>query len=481
MIVESTIKHRTIAKEEVMVAVMRNNDLYLTVPMGYQLVNGRFKVTDGAVTSNQPTDVKAGSVLTCGADGKLTFRVGRKGSSSVANWFNRQIDATTNTTFGHPADELNFAFSGRLELKLSKNNQLVDYYFDNVVIAQGSSGLANNWWFGGKTAKYIQSDRAVLEGYDNKRQRIALTCHRGGNSVNKVDILQVLTQSAWMSQLNQALYLDQINMAGTHDTGTYYAGGIEKDYAKTQSLTIAEQLRAGIRYLDVRCHHISDMFTIHHGSFYMNLYFRDLLEECRSFLANNPTETLIMQVKEEHSDADKETNTRSFYETLKVYMDQSPDIWYLEDTIPTLAQAKGKIVLVRRFDLSGSTAPKKLGIYADFTDNATFTTGHLRVQDEYKYSSVNNKWQAFSKLMAEAANKDKNTRLWFINFTSAAGTPIVDPTPESITKEMNNKLISAIAKYSFVGTVVMDFPEIPAIMMTIDKIIDKNFINPVFP
>ncbi len=36
-----------------MVAVMRDNDLYLTVPMGYQLVNGRYKVTDGAVTSNR--------------------------------------------------------------------------------------------------------------------------------------------------------------------------------------------------------------------------------------------------------------------------------------------------------------------------------------------------------------------------------------------------------------------------------------------
>lgn len=462
-------------------ATIRDNDVYITIPTGYQLKGGVFKVADGSVTAGQPSDVKTGSLITCGSDGKFRFRVGRKGSATVANWLNSQIDASTNTTFGHTADSLNFAFIGRLELVLMKDNQLVEYYFDHVIVAQGSSGTTNNWWFGGKTAKYIKNESVILEGDNDKQQKIALTCNRGGNAVNKIDIIQIFNQASWMSKLNSALHLDQINMVGTHDTGTYYASGVEKCYAKTQTLTTAEQLYAGVRYLDVRCHHISNMFTIHHGAFYMNLYFRDLLEDCISFLTRNPTETIIMQIKEEHSDADKNTNTRSFYETLKVYIDQAPSLWYLNENIPTLEQVKGKIVLVRRFGLAGANDPNNLGIYADFKDNATFTTGHLRIQDEYKYKSIDSKWQAFSKLMAEAANKDKNTALWFINFASAAGTPVVDPTPESIAKEINNKLTSAITAQRFLGTVVMDFPEIPTMIKTIDKIIDKNFTNPILP
>ncbi|KAL6635742.1 hypothetical protein U3516DRAFT_529582, partial [Neocallimastix sp. 'constans'] len=61
----------------------------------------------------------------------------------------------------------------------------------------------------------------------------------------------------WMKCLNQNLTLNEINIPGTHDSGTYFIGRVLPffpmamnsriaEYAKTQDLNIAEQLENGI-------------------------------------------------------------------------------------------------------------------------------------------------------------------------------------------------------------------------------------------
>ncbi|HWN67877.1 MAG TPA: phosphatidylinositol-specific phospholipase C domain-containing protein, partial [Haliangium sp.] len=118
-------------------------------------------------------------------------------------------------------------------------------------------------------------------------------------------ITAAMTGSDWMSHLAGRTSLSQIDIPGTHDSGARIGGA----FVATQDMSISEQLQAGVRYLDVRLRHFEDALVVHHGSFYQELNFDDVLIACTDFLAAHPSETILMQVKEEYTPAG---NTRSF-------------------------------------------------------------------------------------------------------------------------------------------------------------------------
>lgn len=113
-----------------------------------------------------------------------------------------------------------------------------------------------------------------------------------------------------MASIDGEKFLHELSIPGTHDTGALIE--TVPRTAKCQNLTIEEQLQAGVRFLDIRCRHIGDAFVIHHGPVYQELNFTDVLQSVANFLQANPSETVIMSVKEEYT---PEGNTRSFAET----------------------------------------------------------------------------------------------------------------------------------------------------------------------
>lgn len=110
----------------------------------------------------------------------------------------------------------------------------------------------------------------------------------------------------WMSKLPDSVPLSAISIPGTHES---LARGYGEVISECQSLTLEQQLEAGVRGLDVRCRHISNSFAIHHGIVFMHLMFGDVLNVLESFLQINPSETVIVRIKEEHT---PENVTRSF-------------------------------------------------------------------------------------------------------------------------------------------------------------------------
>jgi 1-phosphatidylinositol phosphodiesterase len=54
----------------------------------------------------------------------------------------------------------------------------------------------------------------------------------------------------WMSGLDDQLTIDQINIPGTHDSGTWLLN--RANYSNTQDRCLLEQLHLGIRYFDIR-------------------------------------------------------------------------------------------------------------------------------------------------------------------------------------------------------------------------------------
>ena len=268
----------------------------------------------------------------------------------------------------------------------------------------------------------------------------------------------------WMASLPGDRAISALSLPGTHETCARKYGG---DLTICQTMTLREQLDAGIRFVDIRCRHIDDVFTIHHGVVYEHLNFgggvRDI---CLQFLAEHPNECIVMSIKQEY---DPTGNTRTFTQTFEWYLEGNRDSWYLADTMPTLDAVRGKIVLFRRFE-----APYALGLQAlPWHDNATFdisNTVQMSVQDQYVVPTIcdiKDKWDHVEKLLDTARKPESAASTLFVNFSSGASAgaypyTVAKGAPgghEGVNSHLKSYLSSApVARC---GAVLMDFPEWP--------------------
>lgn len=236
--------------------------------------------------------------------------------------------------------------------------------------------------------------------------------------------------------------LTELSIPGTHDTAARFEPlpGI----AATQDLTIAEQLDAGVRYLDIRCRHVDNEFLLYHGSIDQNQSYAEFLATANAFLDDNPTEAIIVSIKEEASPSGA---TQPFDATFASY---GTERWYLDATIPRLGDVRGKLVLLRRFDASSP-----LGLDATaWPDNRTFSIvgpAPMRIEDEYIVSDNDAKWAAITAQLDSVESSSL-----FLTYTSGYQTMDGLPNIPIVADDINARLDAYIAEHDRLGTVVMD-------------------------
>lgn len=267
--------------------------------------------------------------------------------------------------------------------------------------------------------------------------------------------------SSWMGLVADAKKLSELSIPGTHDSASRY---IDSTRLTTQTAGIRDQLDAGIRFLDIRVGYTNDRFLLYHEKTYLNLRFGPLRDICSAFLKAHPRETIIMSLKKE-DDAPSSGNKKnvSFQARFQQYVDESPDLWYLGNAIPTLGDVRGKIVLFRRFRLDKDTKTD-VGINAfdGFPDNETKTIEgppKLRIQDEFGQlsTSKDSKFKAVEKILKEAVAPGHRDVL-YVNFSSAAGV-IPRDFPLAVANFINPRLVDYFTsnpKGRF-GIIAMDF------------------------
>jgi hypothetical protein len=293
----------------------------------------------------------------------------------------------------------------------------------------------------------------------------------------------------WMGRLLGDWKLSELNIPGTHDSGAVEGGPL----FKCQTMSLGEQLASGIRFLDIRCRHKDNRFQVYHHYWDQDLSFGDVRQICTHYLDENPTECIVMLMKEEY---DATGCNRSFEETFDWYRNGYEQYWYLGNKIPMLNQVRGKIVLLRRWQINESNKQKNLnaaettewgiatrGIdVSNWADDATFDINVIdadfRIQDGYKVQTVvestdiKYKWERIEALLVEAEKRSRN--IWYINYTSGSSGGAY---PGDIAKGirgsmtgMNTRLRDFLhdKKSSFpnsilrLGTIPMDFPEEPS-------------------
>lgn len=280
-----------------------------------------------------------------------------------------------------------------------------------------------------------------------------------------VDRTSVSGSADWMAALSDETYVSQLVIPGTHDSATNY---VQLAYfSKCQALSIEKQLEAGFRYLDIRLGDGENGLKLMHGftsctkgpwPWSSALMLSDVLKECYDFLDAHPTEFIVFCVKHEHGDSSES----AFHEALMAELEKDPGRWYFGASLPTVGEARGRLVLLRR---TGS--PDAAGISFDWHDqggfedaskNTELNTNHncsVYVQDRYEYEAEE-KWAAF---IAGVEGSEVSYDTAALNFLSTKGNAKYGH-PFKYAVPLNEKLLELEGE-SISGWVIVDFASAP--------------------
>ena len=281
----------------------------------------------------------------------------------------------------------------------------------------------------------------------------------------RVDAAPVAGSADWMARLPDDTPLGGLSIPGTHDAGTQYVQlGF---FSKCQARSIGQQLEDGFRYLDIRLAVSGNGLGLNHGfcecrtgaaPWSGRLMLEDVLEDCYAFLTAHPTETVIFAVKREHGDE----SVAEFQRVLDRYVQEDVERWYLGSELPSLGEARGRLILLRRYDDEAGlgknagialTWPNQNG-YDDpemtFSDQGCSVGSlALAVQDRYEYDK-GEKWAAFC---AEVGDPDAVV----LRFLSTKGH-MTFGHPYRYARELNPRLLALCEDQDvFLGWTVIDF------------------------
>ena len=249
--------------------------------------------------------------------------------------------------------------------------------------------------------------------------------------------------SNWMSKVDSTTLVKDMNIPGTHDTMALYSIG---DLAgQCQSLKLDDQLKIGVRFLDIRLQLVKDELKAVHGFVDQRDNFTNVVNIVSSFLKSHSSEFIIMSIKEEE---DPSKSTITFDDAVKKYQ---KDYWYTPSDISTttLGELRGKMVVLSRYANSTIGIPA----YEGWADNATFDLPNgIHVQDEYKLENTDTKIEAIKNCFAQSTSSLK------INFLSGYLDGGFPPSyAPSVANTINPWIKDNIKNYDNRGIVLYDF------------------------
>jgi 1-phosphatidylinositol phosphodiesterase len=314
-----------------------------------------------------------------------------------------------------------------------------------------------------------------------------------------------------MKDIPDDTLLSNMTIPGTHDS----CAESNIPFVRTQYLSIAKQMEAGLRFLDLRCRvHSDGQLYMYHGGIPINLpmYLKldKVMNEIFTFFEKNnpPTETVLISIN--NDDVKSTLSPAVFYNAVKKHIEDTPpyangeEKWITSRTTVTLGEARGKCVLLRRYhpdpelevqDRIGIDLSGWLNNNPDFTLN-TPDGVVVTLQDKWQYSDIVpladliiSKFGFVSNMLQKAAAGSPDE--WFLNFSSAVGDPVakgeiaeshwiaVGAHSDVIGKFVPGMNPTIRRKFEWginsrYGVIAMDYPELPKDSDLISWLIGTN-------
>lgn len=331
------------------------------------------------------------------------------------------------------------------------------------------------------------------------------------------DLSDGVSSTDWMSGLPDDVALSDLSIPGTHDSGTCWTWdntmfSVCQDmpigehsyeyitwYLDTETITYAGMLNSGVRYFDLRLHDDDGLGLYHgfsliqclletHDSFwgqphYEGLTMDKVMKWAREFLADHPGETLIFQVANETDSA--ATDCPVIYKYFHNLATEENSIIWSGDHVPTLGEARGKIVLfmnINNYGQSdyddgkggywaiqmglpvGDTENKRAGYAFSFNDFDAWTQNKWEdltpeEKRDYVYNTLGrgSSGTSFAEDIVHQ-NAENGKKTWFISYASANTFP--SHTPSGYAEVVNPCISGQIAPEgsdAFCGILAMDF------------------------
>lgn len=291
----------------------------------------------------------------------------------------------------------------------------------------------------------------------------------------------------WMAGIPDEALLSSVNIPATHDTGT---AGVVEDLVPSVSITSCqnlyydEQLNMGARSFDIRANatkddaSAADVKIVHGGELWQcqekngsDLTLQSILNTSLGFLEKHKSETVILTVKPDAG------STIGLEHAVAEFIEKNKDKVYSGGDIPSMKEARGKIIFLRRFNLTknyDSSVERAMGFNLTNWDDIKYKDykyayklyddgkNHVYIQDAYNtYGSE--KWPYILETMKQTTGQDTSHPIeynsWVFNYTSCSqGAPL------GLTQEINPRLFKDednCIDNRFLGTVMLNFIDEP--------------------
>ncbi|KAI1106262.1 PLC-like phosphodiesterase [Jackrogersella minutella] len=316
----------------------------------------------------------------------------------------------------------------------------------------------------------------------------------------------------WMASIPDDTPLAQLSIPGTHDAATWnYTQATQDALAdatrcdgttpaapqtyRCQRRSIADALEAGVRFFDLRfaTDPLGRRLVFWHGPALMSATsgVEDVMVALWDWLEEHDGEVALVSLQYEggtREGAAFDGKAQGLLRDIFTSEAAARYVWQGRGYLPTLGEARGKVVLIRRFDLDGQELPGVHLSPAKWPDNnpAGFalvynesSSATAFIEDYYEPDNSTVPDNIAAKTDAAAANLRKaaagDKEALFITFTSAehnTNTPPVYPqtmalgngTDVTPNGGVNHQLVSVLEDFrgSRLGIVVVDFFDEPA-------------------
>ena len=332
-----------------------------------------------------------------------------------------------------------------------------------------------------RTGWYIENSVPTLV-FGKKGMNVELSILAGNTAATAYSYA-----NEWMAGIPDDALLSSVNIPATHDTGT---AGVVDDLVPSVSITSCqnlyydEQLNMGARSFDIRANatkddaSAADVKIVHGGELWQcqekngsDLTLQSILNTSLGFLEKHKSETVILTVKPDAG------STIGLEHAVAEFIEKNKDKVHSGGDIPSMKEARGKIIFLRRFNLTKnyeSSVERAMGFNLANWDDIKYKDykyayklyddgkNHVYIQDAYNtYGSE--KWPYILETMKQTTGQDTSHPIeynsWVFNYTSCSrGAPL------GLTQEINPRLFKDednCIDNRFLGTVMLNFIDDP--------------------